>query len=85
MRNLNTVKAIMSIIRGSPGRLIPRPNPISSMLTESGIRKHNTNNKTSSLNSIRKLNSNKKGNRLTQGKSKGIARVLIAINAKLIP
>jgi hypothetical protein len=49
------------------------------------MRKHNTNNNTSNLKRMRKLNSSKNGSRLIQGKSNGIARVLIAINAKLIP
>jgi hypothetical protein len=49
------------------------------------MRKHNTNNNTSSLKRMRKLKSSKNGNRLIKGKSNGIARVLIAINAKLTP
>jgi hypothetical protein len=81
MINLKIANAMIRIISGSLGKLIPMPNPTSLTFTDKGIKNTRTNTNISSLKTIRNENKRSIGMRFIQGKSKGIASVLIAINA----
>ena len=81
MINLKIANAMIRIISGSLGKLIPMPNPTSLTFTDKGIKNTRTNTNISSLKTIRNENKSSIGMRFIHGKSNGIASVLIAINA----
>jgi hypothetical protein len=81
MQYLKIVKHIIPIINGSSGRLIPNPNPTSSILIDNGTKNTKSRSMVSSLKISTKNRIRINGNNPNHGKSNMIAIELIKTKA----